>query len=256
VSASEPSSTAASTADGTVATVGQLWRYPVKSMQGERLPRVHLTDGGVPDDRRFAVRPEGDERVLAGKRTPALLGALGRVAAPHGVEIILPDGLRLLGAGSDTAAALSAWLGQPVRLEEAGTAPAAYDVPLDDGTVVTVPCPAHNFSDSASSTLHLVTRPTVGDDDVRRYRPNVVIDVDGPAHLEDDWVGRTLRIGAAEVEVVKPCARCVIVTHPQPGIEADRSRLTGLTERGGALGVLARVTAPGRVRVGDPVLVT
>jgi uncharacterized protein YcbX len=231
--------------------VAQLWRYPVKSMQGERLPTVRLGENGVVDDRRWGVRD--GERVLAGKRTPLLLEGLPRVTAAGGVEIRLPGGTCVT-PGPEGDEALSAWLGQPVRLEEADPErPAAYEVPDDDGTIRLAPCPPASFQDSRSSNLHVLTFATAGDDDVRVYRPNVVLDADVAPFGEDEWVGRVLRFGTAEVTVTKPCVRCVLVTQPQPGIEPDRDRLARLRGRGAALGVLARVTVPGQVRVGDPV---
>jgi uncharacterized protein YcbX len=231
--------------------VAQLWRYPVKSMQGERLPAVTLGPGGVVGDRRWGVLD--GTTVLAGKRTPQLLEATARVTAAGAVEVRLP-GDRCVTAGPEGDGALSGWLGRPVRLEEASPDRAAsYEVPEDDGAVRSVPCPPGSFQDSRSSDLHLLTARTAGGDDVRVYRPNVVLDADVAPFGEDEWVGRTLRIGPAEVAVTKPCARCVLVVHPQPGIEGDRARLTRLRDRGAALGVLARVTVPGVVRVGDPV---
>lgn len=227
--------------------VAQLWRYPVKSMQGERVAALRLGEIGAEHDRQWGVR-SGD-RVLAGKRTPQLLEAMARVTASGGVEIRLPDG-----AIADDAA-LSAWLGEDVRLEEAGaSSPAVYEVPdVDGGAVREVPCPPGSFQDSRSSNLHLLAWPTVGDDDVRVYRPNVVLDAEVAPFGEDEWVGRVLRVGAAEVAVTKPCTRCLLVCQPQPGVDADRTRLTRLRDRGLALGVLARVVAPGVVRVGDAV---
>ena len=238
-----------------VGRVAQLWRYPVKSMQGERLPSAHLGDGGMVGDRRWGVR--SGERVLAGKRTPLLLEALARTTAAGGLEVRLPGGACVVpGPAADEA--LSAWLGEAVHLDEADPGrPASYEVPdVDDGTVRLVPCPPGSFQDSRSSNLHVLAAVTAGDEDVRVYRPNVVLDADVGRFGEDDWVGGVLTIGAAEVEVTKPCGRCALVVQPQPGIEADRSRLTSLRDRGSALGVLARVVTPGRVRVGDSVTLT
>jgi uncharacterized protein YcbX len=222
-------------------------------MQGERLPSVHLGEGGVGHDRRWGVR-DGD-LVLAGKRTPELLQAVARVTAGGAVEVRLPGGTAVT-AGPAADEALSAWLGRPVRLDEAAPdRPAAYEVPDPDdpADVREVPCPPASFQDSRSSNLHVLATATLGADDVRVYRPNVVVEGDLGPFAEDAWVGGTLRLGTAEVEITKPCVRCVLITQPQPGVEADRARLTRLRDRGTALGVLARVTVPGQVRVGDPV---
>lgn len=237
--------------DEVVGWVDQLWRHPVKSMQGERVPSVELGDGGVPYDRHWGVRSTGDpSKVLAGKRTPALLQAMARMTAQGELEVTLPDDTKVR-PGPDADAALSAWLGEPVQLEEADPErPGVYEVPMD-GEILEMPFRPGTFQDSRSSNLHLLAWPTLDGEDVRVYRPNVVLLADLEPFGEDAWVDRTLRLGKAEIAITKPCTRCVLVTHPQPGIDGDATRLTRLAERGLNLGVLARVTVPGRVAVGD-----
>jgi MOSC N-terminal beta barrel domain len=99
--------------------VAELWRYPVKSMQGERLPAVKVQGDGLDGDRRWGVRDERTGRVLTGRREARLLEATASLG--EGVEpvIKLPDGTGLVGAGDATDSALSDWLGRPVRLVEA-----------------------------------------------------------------------------------------------------------------------------------------
>jgi len=192
--------------------------------------------------------------VLTGRLTPPLLHARSRLVGDD-VEVVLPDGTRLEGRGPDTDAALARWLGFPVTLAAADAAvPAAYDIILDDGTVVPRPTRPGSFQDSRSATLHLLSTATLAGDDPRRYRPNLVVDAGGEPFDDDDWVGRRLRIGAtAEVTVTKRCTRCVMVTRDQPGLAADRTRLTRLVPRRLDLGVMATVTGPGPVGHGDTV---
>jgi uncharacterized protein YcbX len=73
---------------------------------------------------------------------------------------------------------------------------------------------------------------------------------------ERDLVGRTIRSGGAELEVVKEIDRCVMVTRPQPGgIERDKDVLLQVhRRRDGHFGVGCLVTTPGPIAVGDPVL--
>ena len=76
-----------------VGVVGALWRYPVKSMQGERVERVALDASGFDADRRFGVvTPDGF--VLSGKSEPRILGASASVRADGEIEIELPHGVR------------------------------------------------------------------------------------------------------------------------------------------------------------------
>ncbi len=60
-----------------MAHVAELWRYPVKSMGGERVEQLAVAAGGAAGDRRLAVVDPAAGKVLSGKRWPALLMALG-----------------------------------------------------------------------------------------------------------------------------------------------------------------------------------
>ena len=96
--------------------------------------------------------------------------------------------------------------------------------------------------------MSIIGESSLGDWDVRRFRPNVVI----AGEDERALLGTTVRIGTAELEVVKEIDRCVIVTRPQPGIDRDKSVLVAVhRERSGNLGVGAIVRRPGQVAVGD-----
>ena len=91
--------------------------------------------------------------------------------------------------------------------------------------------------------------------DVRRFRPNVLVDTEGAAGLvEVDWVGKTLRVGGARVKVDIPCVRCVMPTLPQQNLPKDPSVLrTIVRDAAQNLGVYATAVTPGRVAVGDAV---
>ena len=113
------------------------------------------------------------------------------------------------------------------------------------------------------SPLHLLTTTSLrslsadGDGyDVRRFRPNVLLEVDDPesAFPEANWVGGTLTIGTAELRVTIPTIRCVVPTRPQPGVELDRQLTRQLAERTDRFfGIYADVSTPGRLRIGDTV---
>src|SRR5690606_12705414 len=62
--------------------------------------------------------------------------------------------------------------------------------------------------------------------DVRRFRPNVLVDTgDADGWPELDWIGRRFRLGSATVEVYVACPRCVMVTHEVAGLPGDREVL-------------------------------
>ena len=113
-------------------------------------------------------------------------------------------------------------------------------------------------SSSITSALRALAAalPDAGGGDVRRYRPSLVIDTgDIDGHPELGWKGRRLRLGEAELEILDPCPRCVMVTRRiDDAAPQDRSVLRHIVrELDQNLGAYARVTVPGSFAVGDPV---
>jgi uncharacterized protein YcbX len=112
-----------------VGTVSQLWRYPVKSMGGERLRAAALTWRGIPGDRGWAVYDEAGRGVTNAKRLASLRACRVRYqtepvagAASPLVEITLPDGARVLSDAADAVVGVSALVGRPVSLRALGPA--------------------------------------------------------------------------------------------------------------------------------------
>lgn len=233
--------------------VGELWRYPVKSLRGERLDAAEIGPDGLVGDRGFAIFDLTTGFGLTARREPRLLEA---AAAWHAgrLEITLPDG-SVLRDGFD--AALTQWLGKPVELRPAsmdGTR--RYENPLDaerEDDWVAWNGARGPFHDSPRNRVSLLAAASLGPWDARRFRANVVLDGD---QSEASLVGRRVRLGTAILEVLRPIPRCVMVTRAQPGgIQRDLEVLRAINrERGGHLGVGAVVVTPGTVRVGDPVL--
>ena len=91
--------------------------------------------------------------------------------------------------------------------------------------------------------------------DVRRFRPNILVDVDEQdGWVEDGWCGRVVRIGDVELVPRQPCVRCTMVTRPQPDLERDLEIYRTIARHhGGTLGVWSTVQRPGTVHVGDTV---
>jgi uncharacterized protein len=112
-----------------VGTIGALSRFPVKSMRGEPLSELHVTEGGVLGDRAYALVEADTEKVLSGK-TPRLgtqlLGCRATFVAsptpdqePPPVQITLPDGTSVTSDSPDADATLSKFLGRDVTLQRA-----------------------------------------------------------------------------------------------------------------------------------------
>jgi uncharacterized protein YcbX len=82
--------------------VVELWRYPVKSLHGERLAAVNVEADGLEGDRRWGVRDEATGRVLTGRREPRLLEAAATLGEANEPLIVLPGGSVLDGPGQAT----------------------------------------------------------------------------------------------------------------------------------------------------------
>ncbi|HKH88874.1 MAG TPA: MOSC N-terminal beta barrel domain-containing protein, partial [Acidimicrobiales bacterium] len=76
-----------------MAHVAQLYRYPVKSMQGEPVDRLEFADGAAVGDRRLALADAGSGVYLSAKRHGQLLEASARTEPDGSVVISLPDGV-------------------------------------------------------------------------------------------------------------------------------------------------------------------
>jgi uncharacterized protein len=235
-----------------VMRVVDLWRYPVKSLQGERLAASDVVETGLVGDRRWALVDTSTGHVLTARRVPELLMASARHLAPDGVAITLPDGTE-----SNDDDVLSDWLGRPVELRRADQHESpTYEAPVDDldpeAQWAHWEGPTGVFHDSKRTQVSICSLASMGDWDRRRFRFNVIVDGED----EDDLVGSEVRIGDVGLVVKKRIDRCVMVTRPQPdGIERDTSVLKTINrERDRCLGIGAVVRTHGRIAIGDEVV--
>lgn len=239
-------------------TVVELWRYPVKSMLGERLESAGVGPNGILGDRAWSLVDVESGTNLTARRQPELLLASARLAGStvdDGVVITLPDGTE---TADDTT--LSAWIGRPVELRAAAPGVSGtYETQIDakeSGEWFRWEGPSGSFHDSTRTMVSLVSTATLRDWDRRRFRTNVILDGDG----ESDLVGRTVHLGGTTLDVVKHIDRCVITTRPQaahdgePPLDRDLSVLKTIkVELGLLLGVGALVPGAGEVSLGDRV---
>jgi uncharacterized protein len=240
-----------------------LWRYPVKSLRGEALDMAVLEEDGILGERRWGIRDDGTGRILTARRLPALLGASAAYVGDQ-PAITLPDSRTVVGPGPRTDAVLSEWLGRPVSLlasvrSDPGRAEYFADASDDTSEAIEWTMPVGRYVDAApvlvltTASLRQGARlhPN-GVWDPRRFRPNILIDVEGEGWVEDAWTGQLLRAGSATVTPVEPCVRCTMVTRPQAELDADRDIFRTLARHHlGRFGVWSDVHTPGTLSVGD-----
>jgi uncharacterized protein len=110
------------------------------------------------------------------------------------------------------------------------------------------------LSTSALASLERLARATGSESvfDVRRFRPNLLVETPAEGFVEDDWCGRELRVGTARLKVEMRCPRCIMTTHGFLDLPRDPRIMRSLVQHhGGDLGVYASVVEPGEVSVGD-----
>jgi uncharacterized protein YcbX len=231
--------------------VAELWRFPVKSLQGEQVGDAAVDHGGLVGDRAYALFDLDTGLGLTARRVPDLLFASAKtVGEGERPAIVLPDG-----SIAFDDAALSAWLGRRVALRAAAEVDERhYENPLDadhDADWIVFDGAPGPFHDSARTRVSLVSTGTLGTWDRRRFRSNVLLEGDG----EDALVGASIAIGEVRLDVVKRVSRCVMTTRAQPdGIERDLDVFKTINrERDGCVAIGALVAQPGTMRVGDAV---
>lgn len=228
-------------------TVSELWRFPVKSLRGERVRAFDIGARGVVFDRWWSVRG-GDGRFGSGKTTrrfrkmPGLLTMRSYLDDAGVAWVELPDGWRGRVEDPETAARVGDIVGEPVDLAPEG------EVRHHDDS------PVHLLTDA--SLAWLAARLPDAAVDVRRFRPNLLVTTDAdPGLVEETWCGRTLELGSVVLSVTEPAIRCVMAAQAQdelplvPAIVGELERANDLN-----LGVYATVAQPGRVEVGDRVV--
>ena len=262
-----------------VGLVAELWRFPVKSMGGERLDEALITPQGVLGDRAFALLDVETNSIVSAsnKHFPGLLDWRATYLEPPRLNVAVPVVRIAQPSGTPCTTddpAIDAWLSGHFRRDVTlvrersaayATKQAAFfaGVGLEDiaPTMTLVDfCPVSVITSATLAELGRV-RPE-GRFDARRFRMNINLDSTGSGFEENDWVGSRLSIGNhVGLRVALPDPRCSMTTLAQGELEKDPAILRTIAEvnslpvgSGGpqpCAGVYATVAEPGEIRKGD-----
>ncbi|HEV7504954.1 MAG TPA: MOSC N-terminal beta barrel domain-containing protein [Thermoanaerobaculia bacterium] len=230
--------------------VEALFRYPVKSMGGERLEVAELGWHGLEGDRRLAFRRMDDRSgfpwLSAGKLPDLILFAPQREDGAPGdlpTHVRTPDGEEMPVFGEDLAAEVGRRHGAPVQMMQ-----------LKHGI----------FDEASLSVIALDTMSEIGrlagrSLDMRRFRPNVVVTLLRPVPFqEDEWVGGVLSFGegddAPAIAVTMRDVRCSMVClDPDSASSAPEVLKAVVREHQNTAGIYGTVTRIGRLAVGQTI---
>ena len=236
--------------DRALGTVAGLWRWPVKSMAGQRVDALRVDGRGAGGDRTHAVLHEhkGSRKPLTAREAPRLLawqaaydvdGALDPTRPPL-TTVTAPDGGRYRWDDAGLREALATDLGRPVWLQR------------DVAGIQDLP---NTLLITAQATLAALESELGGAIDLRRFRTNVHLDLDAPGWAELGWEGRELAFeGGVRLRLLHPCERCAIPTRDPDTQDNWPQLLKHLTAAHGmCFGINARVLTGGRVAAGEQV---
>lgn len=273
--------------------LASLWRYPVKSMMGEELNTAVITDNGLLGDRSYALLDSETNKIVSAKnpkKWPEIFYFYARFnQSPElnkpipKISITLPNGKIVNSDQDDIKQLLSAALNRDVNLTKRAPTEASleqywpeYDGEDNEISDEIISGDAHEGSFFDYSTIHILTTATLlhlqqlypaGRIESRRFRPNLIISTkpEQTGFVENDWVGKTIRIGDVKLLITDPCPRCVMPTLAQGDLNKDAKILRTIAENTvhvpfankslPSVGVYAKVIQPGIIKRDDEVIV-
>ncbi|CDX25494.1 MOSC domain containing protein [Mesorhizobium sp. ORS 3324] len=237
-------------------TVSQLWRYPASSLAGERLDAISVGTSTVDGDRLFGLVDASDNEIARPDREPKWHKVpliRSRLSEDGRLEVAVPGGGWLPAPGPESDRAVSEFLGfeasiRPYFREHA----AGYAGPLTEERYSRTPI--HLLT--TASLARLKALHPEGVPDPRRFRPNIVVDMEPveDSFPETEWIGRKLAVGDLLLTISEPCRRCGFTIIAQDGFDSDPGILRNLVRHNAHnLGVYCTVDRPARIEVGAKV---
>lgn len=278
-----------------VGTIKEIWRYPVKGMAGETMESCKMRPGGIVGDRVWALRDVLRDEIQSCKFRPQLLSCTARSSGDSeslGVEVEFPDGDVIASDAPSIHQRLSEVVCNESKLEQLGelggpnlfkryksgarnwldelketfardpgeAAPDFSEFPQEAQDFVTMP-----GTFFLVSSFHIITSATMdflkeelpeADWDIRRFRPNIVIETaaDAEGLVEQGWIGKRLTIGGLKIDCTGTAIRCGAVVRAQKGIVEDKRMLRTIVKAADQnLGIYGNISGEGMISVGDEV---
>ncbi len=207
-------------------TVAEIWRYPVKTMAGEKLQRAKLGPLGIEGDR-VVHAMDAKGRVVTSRTHPRFLGHKGS-----------------LGTNGQVLVDSHPWDSLDVAVEVEGIAGAGARLVRYDGPERFDVLPLLVATDGAITAFG---------HDHRRLRPNIII-AGVPGLAEREWPGACLRIGKVLIGVQELRLRCIMTSYDPDTLVQDKEITRGIYRRfEGKLALNCFVIEGGEIAVGDEV---
>jgi uncharacterized protein YcbX len=231
--------------------VEAIFRYPVKSMAGERVEVAHMGWQGIDGDRRLALRRTGERSGfpwLTATKLPELI-LFTPIRQEDGVpgdlptHVRTPEGKELPIFGEELAAEIERRHRAPVQMMH------LRGGIFDEASVSVI----------ATDTIREIGRMAGIDPDVRRFRPNILVRLLRPNPFEEDrWLGGVLSFGepgeGPRISVTMRDARCSIVNFdPDSGRSAPEVLKSIVRTHQNDAGIYGTVIRTGRLATGQTI---
>lgn len=233
-----------------VGQISEINRYPVKSFAGESLETCTIHTYGLYGDRFCAFIDEtkkGWDSFITARVIPNMLAYKAKLV-DKGVSVISPNGLTF-SWNEELLDEIQRYSKRKISLTDY-KAPNSENPELmsvDQASVLII-------TDSSLRRLETIWGNRI---DKQRFRANLIMSIGENTFNENDWIGKHLSVGEAELKIESNCERCSMITIDPDTLERDTSLLKKVNEHMNlCFGVYASVTKPGQIHIGQNVYIS
>ncbi|WML49952.1 MOSC domain-containing protein [Neobacillus sp. PS3-34] len=229
-----------------VGKVKELYRYPVKSMGGERLQEAPVLEHGIPGDRSFAFML--DSKYLTVENMPELLNYQAKLInnGNNWIPAISTKDCREISWDENVLDELKSKVKFPGELKQISFNQTERGAYWEDHVLIISSASVEKLSELCGKGLL----------DLRRFRPNIVIELESATPFEEEqWIGKKITIGNVTFKVNQGCERCMYVNvdPDNPSLKDSAVLKTLVKERANIFGVYASVVETGTISEGAEV---